>query len=76
MAKWIITFNKDGNTSKLETESATKPSMEQAIQLVREVAEQKYEPQEPGESGETQAEPALALLERYGITISGIAKVG
>ncbi|MGH8352326.1 MAG: hypothetical protein ACRERY_02165 [Pseudomonas sp.] len=76
MAKWIITFNKDGNTSKLETESAKKPSMERAIQLVREVAEQKYEPQDPGEPGETQAEPALVLFERYGITITGIAKVG
>lgn len=76
MAKWAITFNKDGNTVKIETESAQKPSLEEANARVLEVAEREgYERQEGAESVEAAREMALLLLERYGITLTGIAEM-
>lgn len=75
MAKWAITFNKDGNTVKIETESADKPSMDEAIQKVLEVADQEgYERNDENVTPEDEREPALLLLDRYGITLTGIAE--
>lgn len=75
MAKWAITFNKDGNTVKIETESAIKPSMDEANAKVLELAEREgYERQGEPESPEAEKEPAVRLLERYGITLTGIAE--
>ena len=75
MANWTITFIKDGNTVKMETESATKPSVDEANVKVLELAEREgYERQGEAESPEAEKEPAVRLLERYGITLTGIAE--
>ena len=74
MAKWIITFNKDGNTAMITTESAEKPGMEQAIELVREEAAKRYEPLEPTNQDEGLEGPAQDLLQRYRVTITGISE--
>jgi hypothetical protein len=73
MPKWKITYtNNDGNTSVVETETEQKPDMEQAAQLVRDQALDSYD--DSGLPEEYEA-PTVALLERYGIMISGIAQM-
>lgn len=74
MTHWIIAFNKDNNTLTLETDAPAKPSMEQAIALVRAHAEREYEPLEPSDQGAGLEGPAQELLQRFGITITGIAQ--
>lgn len=78
MATWSITFNKDGNTVKMVTESAAKPSVEEASRKVLELAKREgFECQDNGGgNGAKTKEPALQLFERYGITLSGILKTG
>ncbi|GAB3459557.1 hypothetical protein [Azotobacter salinestris] len=79
MAIWSITFNKDGNTVKMVTESVAKPTVEEASQKVLELARREgFEPQdrEGGSAGNGAKEPAVQLFERYGITLSGILKTG
>ncbi len=76
MATWSITFNKDGNTVKMVTESAAKPSVEEASRKVLELARREgFERQDNGR-GNGAKEPAQQLFERYGITLSGILKTG
>ena len=74
MTHWIIAFNKDNNTLSLTTEAAEKPSLEQAVTLVRTYAEREFEPLEPGEQDEGLEGPAQELLQRFGITLTGIAE--
>ncbi|SDI03219.1 hypothetical protein SAMN05216603_11966 [Pseudomonas benzenivorans] len=72
MAKWMITYNKDEATEVYEAESASKPSMEQAVQWLLEMAEKTYAREEPKELPYEIQTPAVRLLERYGITVTGI----
>lgn len=74
MTQWIIAFNKDNNTSTLQMDATEKPSMEQAIALVRAHAEQQFEPLEPSEQDAGLEGPAQELLQRFGVTITGIAQ--
>lgn len=75
MTQWIIAYNKDNNTSTLEIAASAKPSMEQAIALVRAHAEREgYERLEPTDQDAGLEGPAQDLLQRFGITITGIAQ--
>ncbi len=74
MAKWMITYNKDEATEVYEAESASKPSMEQAVQWLLEMAEKTYAREEPKEQPYETQTPAVRLLERYGITVTGISR--
>ncbi|MFC0712135.1 hypothetical protein [Azorhizophilus paspali] len=82
MAIWSITFNKDGNTVKMVTESMTKPTVEEASQKVLEFARREgfeCQDREFGSAGGNNGgvkEPAVQLFEHYGITLSGILKAG
>ncbi|WP_238995983.1 hypothetical protein [Azotobacter chroococcum] len=76
MAIWSITFNKDGNTVKMVTESAAKPSVEEASRKVLELARREGFERRDNGGGNGAKEPALQLFERYGITLSGILKTG
>lgn len=72
MATWMITYSKDEATAVLEVDSASKPSTEQAVQWLLEMAEKTYEREEPKELPYEIQSPAVRLLERYGITLTGI----
>ena len=74
MTRWVITYNKDNNTSTLEIESPNKPSMEQAVRHTLKMARQRYEEQEPSEVDEDLRGPAVLLAERFGINITGITQ--
>lgn len=74
MTQWIIAYNKDNNTSTLEVAAPEKPSLEQAIALVRAHAEREYELLEPTDQDAGLEGPAQDLLQRFGITITGIAQ--
>jgi len=74
MTRWVITYNKDNNTSTLEIECENKPSMEQAVRHTLKMARQRYEQQEPSEVDEDLRGPAVLLAERFGITITGITQ--
>jgi hypothetical protein len=74
MPKWKITYtNNDGNTSVVETEADQTPDMEHAAQLVRDKALESYDDSDLPQDYEA---PTVALLERYGIMITGIAELG
>lgn len=72
MAKWMITYSKDEGTAVFEVEAANKPSMEQAVQWLLEMAEKTYPREEPKEQPYEIQTPAVRLLERYGIAVTGI----
>ncbi|TWI53018.1 hypothetical protein IQ22_02855 [Pseudomonas duriflava] len=75
MPKWKITYtNNDGNTSVVEYNHAEKPDMEKAAQLVRDDALSDTDYDDSDLPNDYDA-PTIALLERHGITISGIAQV-
>ncbi|MES2820443.1 MAG: hypothetical protein V4812_15835 [Pseudomonadota bacterium] len=74
MTHWIIAFSKDNNTLTLTTEAAEKPSLDRAVELVRVYAEREFEPLEPSEQDEGLEGPAQELLQRFGITLTGIAE--
>jgi len=76
--KWIITFSKDNNTTKIETESAEKPSMQEAAELVLKTAQEteRLEDEELIDVPRDHPEPTIALLEQHGIVITGIAQEG
>ncbi|MFK4130842.1 hypothetical protein ACI2KR_00925 [Pseudomonas luteola] len=72
MSKWKITYtNSDGNTSVVETTSEQKPEMEQAATLICDQALERYDDSDIPRDHES---PMVALLERNGITITGIAE--
>lgn len=74
MAKWMITYSKDEGTAVFEVEAVSKPSMEQAVQWLLAMAEQTYPREEPKELPYEIQTPAVRLLERYGITVTGISR--
>ncbi|MDW3713406.1 MULTISPECIES: hypothetical protein [Pseudomonas] len=74
MAHWIITYQKDNNTSKLDIEAASKPDMEDANRQLLAWAEGNLPAGEFAECEDPSHEPAIQLLKRYGITLTGIAR--
>ncbi|MBS7724086.1 hypothetical protein I0D68_02665 [Pseudomonas lalucatii] len=70
----MITYSKDEGTGVLEVESAAKPSMEQAVQWLLQMAEREYEREEPKDRPYEVQTPAVRLLERYGITVTSICE--
>ncbi|WP_271106145.1 hypothetical protein [Pseudomonas tohonis] len=74
MAHWIITYSKDNNTSTLDIEAASKPDTEEANRQLLAWAEDNLPAGEYAESEDHSREPAIQLLKRYGITVTGIAR--
>nr|WP_288454356.1 hypothetical protein [uncultured Pseudomonas sp.] len=74
MSQWIITYSRDEAAEVLKVKSKDKPSLEQAVGWVLEWAQENLEPLEPKEQPHEEQTPAVRLEERYGITITGIAK--
>lgn len=72
MTHWVISYSKDQNTSTLDVEQASKPSIEQAVDYLLKWAEQHVEKGEFGDPEEPANEPPLQLLKHYGITVTGI----
>ncbi len=72
MTHWVISYNRDQNTSVLDVEQDDKPSVEQAVEYVWEWAQQNLEKGEFGDPQEEATELPLKLLKDYGITITGI----
>lgn len=72
MTLWVISYNKDQNTSTLDVEQAEKPSVDEAVKYVLEWAEKNLEKGEFGDPQEPADEPPMQLLKYYGITITGI----
>lgn len=72
MTLWVISYNKDQNTSTLQVEQAEQPSIEQAVAYVLAWAEENLEVGEYGDPEEPANEPPMQLLKDYGITITGI----
>jgi hypothetical protein len=73
MSKWKIAYsNSDGNTSVVSTEADQKPDMERVAQIVRDDALEYDDSEVPRDYDE----PTVALLERHGITITGITEEG
>ncbi|TBU94713.1 hypothetical protein [Phytopseudomonas dryadis] len=74
MTKWNIAYSRDEAAEVLEVKSAEKPSLEQAVQWLLEWAENNLEPLEPKEQPHEEQTPAVRLEERFGITVTGIAR--
>lgn len=74
MPVWRITYNHDESAESLEFESAQKPSIDEAVELVLRMAEQNLKPLPPKELPHEEQTPAVQLLERYAITVTGIAQ--
>ncbi|GLX13699.1 hypothetical protein Pstr01_19380 [Pseudomonas straminea] len=74
MSQWIITYSRDEAAEVLKVKSKERPSLEQAVAWVLEWAQENLEALEPKEQPHEEQTPAVRLEERYGITITGIAK--
>nr|WP_288354808.1 hypothetical protein [uncultured Pseudomonas sp.] len=74
MSQWIITYSRDEAAEVLKVKANEKPSLEQAVAWVLEWAQENLEALEPKEQPHEEQTPAVRLEERYGITITGIAK--
>lgn len=75
MARWMISYRKDNNTSILSMPSGHKPSMQEAERYLLEWARRNLEKGEYGAAHETpEGDVTDALLRLYGITITGITR--
>lgn len=75
MSTWIIAYNKDGNTATMKVESGSRVNLDEAVELVNRKAEQEhYDTLDMPHEFDVEETPALRLVERYGITITGIAQ--
>lgn len=74
MTQWTLTYSKDNNTSTVDMASADKPSMDEAVAFLLDWAETHLEPGEFGDSQDDPSIPAVRLLTRFGVTITGIAR--
>ena len=76
MATWIIAYNQNGNTSMLKVKSDHRPDLDEAVDLVTKKAERDYEELDFESDIDLGLEPspALLLVERFGITVTGIAQ--
>lgn len=74
MAHWTITYSKDNNTATLDSKATNKPDMEDANRELLEWARANLQAGEFAESEDPSSEPAMQLLKRYGITVTGISR--
>jgi len=74
MSQWIITYSRDEAAEVLKVKSNEKPSVEQAAIWLLEWAEENLEKLDPKEQPREEQTPAVRLEERFGITITGIAR--
>lgn len=74
MSQWNIAYSRDEAAEVLKVKSKDKPSLEQAVIWVLEWAEENLERLEPKEQPHEEQTPAVRLEERFGITITGIAR--
>jgi len=74
MATWIIAYNQNGNTSMIKVKSDHQPDLDEAVNLVTQKAEQDYEELDFEPDLNEEQTPALLLVERFGITVTGIAQ--
>ncbi|MCJ1887113.1 hypothetical protein LNN38_19790 [Pseudomonas sp. LA21] len=75
MANWIISYQKDNNTSTLTVSAATKPSMEDAAGQLLAWARKNLAQGDYGAAHEKPGDtPIDMLLHLYGITITGITR--
>lgn len=74
MSQWIITYSRDEAAEVLKVESNEKPTVEEAATWLLEWAEENLEKLEPKEQPREEQTPAVRLEERFGITITGIAR--
>lgn len=74
MATWIIAYNQNGNTSMIKIKSEQRPDLDDAIDLVTQKAEREYEELDFDPDPNEEQTPALLLVERFGITVTGIAR--
>lgn len=76
MTTWIIAYNKDGNTETLKTESDHQPDIDEAVELVTQMARREFGEGDLDHEHDPDLEdtPATRLVERYGITITGISQ--
>lgn len=72
MSTWVISYNREQNTSTLQVEQDHQPSIEEAVDYVLAWAEENLEVGEYGDPEEPANEPPMQLLKDYGITITGI----
>lgn len=75
MANWIISYQKDNNTSTLTVSSARKPGMEEAARQLLAWSQKNLARGEYGAGHEKPGHtPIDMLLHLYGITITGITR--
>ncbi|MDF3864042.1 hypothetical protein P3W53_06205 [Pseudomonas denitrificans (nom. rej.)] len=75
MTEWVISYQKDNNTSTLDMEHEGRPTIEQASAFVLGWARQNLPAGEYGAARDQHGDAVITeLLRRYGITLSGIAK--
>ncbi|WP_259754896.1 hypothetical protein [Pseudomonas sp. GCEP-101] len=75
MTEWVISYQKDNNTSTLDMSHATRPTIEEATAFLLEWARQHLPAGEYGAARDQHGDAASGeLLRRYGVTLSGIAE--
>ncbi|WP_339487560.1 hypothetical protein [Pseudomonas sp. EL_65y_Pfl2_R95] len=74
MPVWRITYSHDESAESLEIESAQKPGIDEANELVLDMAQHKHKALPPKDLPHEEQTPAVRLLERYAITVTGITQ--
>ncbi|MNG38002.1 hypothetical protein D3C84_1255360 [compost metagenome] len=75
MTTWTISYQRANNTSTVEMRSRAKPEPEDAARFLLEWAQENIKPGEfAGAEPKATGEPAMLLLRRYGVTVTGITK--
>lgn len=74
MAVWKITYTRDESTDSIELKSAHKPSLDEAVQALLNIAEANFEAQPPRDLPHEEQTPAVRLQERYMISVTGICE--
>ena len=74
MALWKIVFSRHNNTEVLQLEADQAPDIEQACQALLAHARRHFEAQEEAIDAQEEKTAAVQLAERYGVTLTGIAR--
>jgi len=75
MTVWVISYQKDNNTSTVDMHHDQRPSIKQATAFLLGWAKQHLPAGEYGATRDQHGDaPTNELLRRYGITLSGIAE--
>jgi hypothetical protein len=75
MTVWVISYQKDNNTSTVDMPLGKRPSIEEATAFLLDWAQHNLRAGEYGAARDQQGDaPVNELLRRYGITLSGIAE--